>query len=355
MNICFFASSNSIHSLKWIKYFSGLGYKITWISLDKRSVEIPDNIEYHELTNNILFSIFKMKNILSGIKPDILHVHYLGTYALLALFSGVKNIVSTPWGSDIIYGKKHFIKKQIVSKILNKSKLITCDAYHMKDEILDLKIPENKIQIINFGIDTKRFTKNEKDKNLLKSLNILEEKTVLSMRNFEEVYDVKTLLFAAKIVLKEIPNIKFLFLGRGGLEKDLKGLAKKLSINNSVCFLGHLDNTLLSNLLNSIDIYVSTSLSDAGIAASTAEAMACEVPVVITDSGENNRWVQSGVNGFLVPVSDPAKLADELIKMFKNKSLMSEIGKSGREIIIDKNDIYNEMNKMNNLYKKVIN
>ena len=39
------------------------------------------------------------------------------------------------------------------------------------------------------------------------------------------------------------------------------------------------------------DIYVSTSLSDGGLAASTAEAMACELPVIITNFGVNSKWI----------------------------------------------------------------
>jgi L-malate glycosyltransferase len=353
MKICFLASSNSIHSLKWIKYFSDLKYEVLWISLEKSSVDIPKNIEYFELRNNLIFSIFNTRKIILKSKPDILHVHYLGNHALVALFSKMKCIISTPWGSDIIYGKKSFIKRQIISKLLKKSRVITCDAYHMRDEILNFGISNEKIHIINFGIDSNRFLKRDKDLNLLKELNIQAENIVLSMRNFEKVYDIETLLYAAEIILKEIPNTCFLLLGRGELKEYLEGIAKKLKIINSIRFLGHLDNEALPSLLSSVDVYVSTSLSDAGIAASTAEAMACEVPVVISDSGENNRWIKNGDNGFLVPVSEPKELATQVIKILKNKSSTKKIGKNGRQIIVDKNDISNEMSKMNHLYDKI--
>ena len=107
--------------------------------------------------------------------------------------------------------------------------------------------------------------------------------------------------------------------------------------------------------MNSVDVYVSTSLSDAGIAASTAEAMACEVPVVITNSGENDKWVKDRENGFLIPISDPEQLAKQIMELFRDQTLASKVGKKGRKFIINENDILNEMNKMNIEYLKYSN
>ena len=163
MKLCFFAGSNSIHSHKWINYFSKLGHEIIWISLAPTIIKVPDNIMYYEFTNGIFFSIYKVRKLISKLKPDILHIHYLGYNALLGLFSGAKSIVSTPWGSDINVGQKSFLKRQILLRILKKSKLFTCDAYYMREELKKLDVPHDKIHIINFGIDTKKFVKQKRN------------------------------------------------------------------------------------------------------------------------------------------------------------------------------------------------
>jgi len=82
--------------------------------------------------------------------------------------------------------------------------------------------------------------------------------------------------------------------------------------------------------------------------------MACETPVVITNSGENNKWINNGDNGFLVPVSQPRELANCLMSLIENEEARSQIGKNGRKIMLDNNDYLIEMNKMNNLYQKII-
>ena len=249
MKICFLAASNSIHSHQWINFFSNLGHKIIWISLVPASIKVSDNIEYYEFTSGIFSSIFKVRKLIAKLNPDIVHIHYLGYYGLLGLFSGSNKIISTPWGSDVIEGKKSFFKKQILYRILRKSKLIICDAYHMRDELKKLNVPSDKINIINFGVDTKKFVKQERDFKILNKFNISNELTIISLRNFEPVYDIKTLILAAKIILKQIPDVHFLLCGRGTLEKELKELVHSLRIDNSVHFTGFIDKELFIFLL----------------------------------------------------------------------------------------------------------
>ena len=159
-------------------------------------------------------------------------------------------------GTDVIEGKKSFLKRQILSRILKRSKLIICDAYHVRDELKKFDVPHHKINIINFGVDTKKFFKQERNSKVLEKFHIPDELTIISLRNFEPVYDIKTLILAAKIVLKEIPSVRFLLVGRGTLEKELKKLVHSLGIDNSVYFTGFIDKQLLPSLLSSSDICI---------------------------------------------------------------------------------------------------
>ncbi len=103
-----------------------------------------------------------------------------------------------------------------------------------------------------------------------------------------------------------------------------------------------------------MDVYVSTSLSDAGIDASTAEAMACGLPVVVTDVADNKKWVDNGVNGFVVPVKDPKSLAEKIIYLLQNEDIRKKFGKINRKIIEERNNYYKEMKKMEDIYKELI-
>lgn len=356
MKICFLAPANSIHSLKWVKYFADNGHETHWITMYPLKFDLPKEVNFYKIKQysnfivNCIYTYFKVKKLIKSIRPDILHIHSLGLYGLAA-FSGFHPFVATGWGDDVLFAKDSFIKKRFVQSIMNKADCITCDAEHMKKAMINLGAVPDKVHIINFGIDTKRFYPSEADPALKKKLGIVGHPTVFSLRDLYPIYDIESLLEAAPITLKHVPNARFLIAGSGPEEKKLKELTKSLGIRENVNFLGRIENTELPNYLTTVDVYVSTSLSDAGISASTAEAMSCETPVVITDSGENGKWISSGKNGYLVPVKSPSDLAEKLITLLSNDKLRREIGKEGRKVIKERNDYYEEMKKMKGLYE----
>jgi glycosyltransferase involved in cell wall biosynthesis len=67
-------------------------------------------------------------------------------------------------------------------------------------------------------------------------------------------------------------------------------------------------------------VYVSTSLSDS-TSVSLLEAMAAGTFPVVTDIEANHEWIDDGENGFLVPVDDPAALADRIHRALADRAL----------------------------------
>ena len=59
--LVFIAPANSVHSKKWIESFLNSKFKIYWISFYKKSIDIHDDIEFHEIRSNLIFSYFKLK------------------------------------------------------------------------------------------------------------------------------------------------------------------------------------------------------------------------------------------------------------------------------------------------------
>lgn len=359
MKICFLAAANSIHSYRWVKYFVESGHEVAWISLVPSIFEHMPSVRYFEIKGasgpiGLLRAAAKVRKIVAHFQPDILHVHYIGVYGIMGLFSGFDPIVATPWGSDVIYGKKSPFKRPFIARILRRAALITCDAWHMRDEVMRFNVPAERIHIINFGIDAERFSPRLASPVIRVANQMGDAPAVISLRNFEPVYDIPTLLKAVPKVLEQHPNTRFMLVGRGTLEAELKALSSNLGIDHAVRFVGFVPNDQLPDTLCSLDVYASTSLSDAGIAASTAEAMACGLPVVITDSGENARWINDGENGYLVPISQPDALADRLNRLLGDAELRRRLGQAGRVTIQERNDYRTEMGKMEALYQKIL-
>ena len=364
-HICYLANAAAIHTVRWVNYFAEHGWKvdlITWHPPASSNSEIHPDVVVHR----ILFpphyiarygALLEITRLIKKIQPDIIHAHYISHFGILAglygRLSGFKPIVLTAWGSDVLIDPKGF-KKWLVKYALKRADLITCDAEHMIEEMVSLGTDPKKITLNYFGTDTQKFKPGQKSEKLREELGIVGSPTIISLRNLKPIYDVESLVKSIPLILKEVPEAKFIIAGKGSQEAALKQLAKSLGVSDSIRFVGFIANDELPKYLASVDIYVSTSLSDAGLAASTNEAMACELPVVITDFGDNRKWVEDGVNGFIVPLKDPKALAERIIYLLKNPDVGKEFGMRNRKIIEESYNYYKEMEKMENIYRELI-
>lgn len=365
MRICYLADASSVHTRKWTGYFVEKRHDVHVISFEDAKIE---GVTVHVLKLPVLIrnatfplkvaSIYRIKMLIKKMEPDILHAHYVTNYGLFGALCNFSPFVITAWGSDILIVPESrlisAIKRYIATYTLKKADSVTCDAEHMKKTMKRLGVPEEKIKLIYFGIDTRKFSPGQKSEKLKVRLGVYNSPTIMSLRNLKPVYDVESLVKSVPLVLKEIPESKFIIAGKGPEEERLKELAKSLGVSDSVKFIGFILNDELPEYLNSMDVYVSTSLSDAGIAASTAEAMSCGLPVIVTDVADNKEWVEDGITGFVVPTKDPKLLAEKVIYLLQNENVRKKFGKISRKIIEERNNYYKEMGKMEKIYKELV-
>jgi len=366
MKLCFIAAGGSIHSYRWIKYFVERGHQVHWISLSSAMrTEFSEILNYENLKfystpilSNKIWQFFKniffVRKTVKKIQPDILHAHCAGVDGFAGAMTNFHPFLLTPWGSDILISTKSKILKSLIKFALNKADLITCDAEHMKKAITELGINPSKIKIIYFGVDTEKFIPGLKDESLIQKLKIQNCPVIISLRNFKPIYSVETLIKAIPLVLKEIPEAKFIIAGNGSEEEKLKNLVRDLKIGENVNFIGFISNDDLPRYLRTVDIYVSTSLSDS-TSVSLLEAMSCGLTSVVTEVGENKLILKNGRYGFLVPPKNSKILAEKIIYLLlKNEKVKNKMGKIGRKIIEEKYNYYKEMDKIENIYKSLI-
>lgn len=119
----------------------------------------------------------------------------------------------------------------------------------------------------------------------------------------------------ASIIHKQYPDVHFAWIGSGPLNDSACRLSTELGLNGVFHFAGH--RTDIPALLQCLDCFVLPSAWE-GFPIALLEAMAAGVPVVSTNIPGNNEAIHSGLNGWLVPVQDPAALAQATLDLLNN-------------------------------------
>lgn len=367
MRICYIAFGGSIHTKRWVDYFAVKGHDVHLITPERVCANFIEGVKIHPLKGlgprigvkayliNAIPFLVQTKALVKRIQPHLVHAHYIMGPALLGALSGVHPLVLTAWGSDVSYlTEVSKIRKWTVKLALTRADLITCDAEHIRRTLVGLGADPKTIATVGFGTDTRNFSPKKRSESIRTRLGIFNSPAVISRRFLEPLYDVESLINAIPLVLREVPDAKFVIAASGPQEGELRELAKSLGVTESIRFIGGIDDKDFPEYIASADIYVSTSLSDAGISASTAEAMSCGLPVITTDFGDNGRWIINRRNGFLVPLRDPRMLAQKIIWLANNEDTRKRFGRINRAIIKKRNDYCMEMEKMEHLYMTLV-
>lgn len=140
---------------------------------------------------------------------------------------------------------------------------------------------------------------------------------------------IDVMIRALPLIKKSIPKAELVFSGRGADEQEFRDLAKKLGVENSVKFLGFLDQTHLVEVMNAAKAFAITSTSDTQSMV-MMQAMACGIPVVGVNARALPEYINDA-NGFVVEPGDPAALAEKLFTVLKSAALEKKLGAGGRK------------------------
>jgi len=368
--ICYLGSVRNPHVRKFANHFCQKNWDvhlITWKRpSDTCSLNLNVTIHYINIPpHNILKlgSLIEITKIIDRITPTILHAHYISTFGVISAFYKMYHneipLILSAQGSDVLLPGYlplfRIMGRKLLKIAVAEADYIHVDGDDMTSVLKKLGVPDKKLKDICYGIDVDVFRPYINGESMFRNLNYGYSPIIISTRNLKQIYDVESLIRAAPTVLNEVPNAKFIIIGTGTEENTLKKLTRRLNLSNSVEFLGYISNIDLPKYLASSDIYVSTSLSDGGLATSTAEAMACGLPLVVTDFGDNSKWINNEINGYLVPLKNPKILAEKIVLLLKDPDNRTLFGQRNREIAVDKLDLHKGMNKVEAIYEELVN
>lgn len=293
-----------------------------------------ENIFYHEV-NIASYPLFqyppyesalagKMVDVVKYEKLDILHVHYAIPHATSAFLAkqilkghGINiPVVTTLHGTDITIVGKDASLAPVVTFSINESDGVTTVSADLRKDTYEAFAITKEIEVIPNFVDLERFKKQRKE-HFKRIICPNDEKLLVHTSNFRRVKRIEDIIKVFAKLQPQIPS-KLLLVGDGPERGPMEQLCRDLNLGENVRFVGKLD--AIEEVLSVADLFLMPSEKESfGLAA--LEAMACEVPVISSNTGGLPELNIQGVTGFLSNVGDVDDMVKNAIYILQDENL----------------------------------
>jgi len=219
------------------------------------------------------------------------------------------------------------IEKILSTKTLKKSSKILVANDETKEIVKEFyNVPVEKISIMPNGIDVNLFHTNADKKS----------KIVLFSGVMYNHRGVDILLKAASIVIKKIPEVRFVLLGEGPELNELKKIVKDSKIEDNIEFKGWIEREDIIDHLAEASIGIgplrSTSVTKNALPIKVLEYMAASLPILSQRNTLPNSVLIDSENGYFV--KDEVELAAKIIQILENDEERIRMSTKSHEIVL---------------------
>jgi glycosyltransferase involved in cell wall biosynthesis len=273
--------------------------------------------------------------------------------ALKIASSGIPLVITKQVGSFIV--KKDFLHRFLYNRV---TIALAISNVIIKNLLDTTPLDASRIELLHNGVDTLRFDPENTDlKKVRAEYKINDNEIVTGMlARFSWGKGHEEFLFAAKELLKNHDNLKFMIVGEPSRGEDeyaakIKKIADDYGIEDKVIFTGFRSDT--PEVIGAMDIFAFPSHSEAfGIA--LAEAMSMGRPSVCSNSDGVLDLTVDGVTGYLFKKQDGSDLANKLELLINSDADRTTFGIAARKRAIEKFDIGVLTDKVIGIYNRLI-
>jgi glycosyltransferase involved in cell wall biosynthesis len=255
--------------------------------------------------------------------------------------------------------------KRITRYVLGRSDFFTSDAQVTRDKAIAYGMDPDRTVVFPWGVDLKRFspayeyhvsnTHARKMPEPKGNIQVAKRKpfVLFCNRSWEPRYGVDVLAKAFVKVAKERKDVSLLLLGGGSQAGVIRQILMNGGILDRVQFGGQVSQRDLPRWYHMADLYISPSHVD-GSSVSLMEALACGLPVLVSDIPANKEWVSEGVNGWLFPDGNADILAEKILAVSARRIKLTQIGRAARKSAEERADWKKNFAKLLEAYEQTI-
>ena len=216
------------------------------------------------------------------------------------------------------------MQKKVASQMRH---VITPSTNSKADIVTELGIDVQAVEVVALGVDTDEF-------HPISTVDSKPFQIISTVSADAPLKGMQYLLQAAALLRERYPELSLVIAGEPKADSPSNQLISKLQLQDCVQFFKGVSQERFRELYAQSSVAVVPSLYE-GFCLPAVEAMACQVPLVVTDVGSIPEVVQDAAK--LVPAADPAALAQAIGELFDSPDLRKSLVAKGSKLV---NDIY---------------
>lgn len=294
--------------------------------LRQRAAEGMELIPLAPRTEMDLGAAWRLSRIIKELKPEIIHAHDPHGVAMAALALSMSTQLVKP---PLVASRR--VDFRLKGNSLSRWKYrqvdcFICASEAIREMLLADGIPAARALTVHEGIDLAHVAAAPPAR-LHEELWLPHHAPIVgNVAALVPHKGQKHLIDAAALVVRQVPDARFVIAGEGELRPSLERQIKEHHLEKHVFLTGFRPDAL--SLHKAFDIFVMSSVTE-GLGTSLLDAMASGKPVVATRAGGIPEVVADGETGILVPIRDPAGMAAALVRLLTDEPLRRNMGEAG--------------------------
>jgi glycosyltransferase involved in cell wall biosynthesis len=273
-----------------------------------------------------LAAAWRLSRVLKQLRPDVIHAHDPHAVAMASTALSIAMPAPRP---PLVASRR--IELRIGQNSFSRWKYSQVDCFLAISHAVGARlvgdgIPKDKIDIVHEGVDVERVAALPSG-NVHAALFLPTHSPVVGTVGALVAQKAQhTLIDAAALVVRQVPDVRFVILGEGELRPALEEQIRHKHLERHVFLAGFRPDVL--ELIKDFDVFALSSIQE-GMCTSLLDAMAAAKPTVATAVGGVPEVVADGETGFLVPSRDHQALADKIVTLLKDEALRRQMGTAG--------------------------
>lgn len=337
MRVIYFSLDYTPHDHRFLSALSETEHEVFYVRLQRGAVQVedrslPGNIEQVQWAggkgefrwSHLPKRVADFKRLIRRIRPDIVHAGPIQDVGLIATLAGFHPLLVMSWGFDLMQdADRNSFYRFATGFVLRRADAFVSDCQATRQRAIHFGMAPTRTVIFPWGVDLEQFHPRQ-ERTRRKGF------TLLCNRSWEPRYGVDVLARAFVQVARTREDVSLLLLGSGSQASEIQRILAGGGVDGKVNYGGRVKYSDLPRFYHLADLFISPSHVD-GSSISLLEALACGMPVIVSDIPANCEWVDEGRNGWLFPDGSVAALTAKILQVLDDRKAMQAAGRAARD------------------------